>query len=231
VSDNEHFLSRWSRRKQEAKQPAHAHEQAPADDAAVTEVAGTVPAAATQEPVQKFDPESLPSIDMIEATTDVRAFLAKGVPADLTKAALRRVWSSDPAIRDFVGLSENAWDFNAPETIPGFGGALPLDEAQRILAQIIGSEPKAESPAVSDTEADAAQESGPAQASGNSAHSETHAFVKADDESASAVTVPSDRQPTTIENNSEDVAVQNTNNSFDLPATSPTRPGRRLIPK
>jgi hypothetical protein len=33
---------------------------------------------------------------------------------------LREIWR-DPAIRDFVGLSENSWDFTAPETIPGFG--------------------------------------------------------------------------------------------------------------
>jgi hypothetical protein len=27
----------------------------------------------------------------------------------------------DPAIRNYVGLSENAWDFNAPGGVPGFG--------------------------------------------------------------------------------------------------------------
>jgi hypothetical protein len=27
---------------------------------------------------------------------------------------------SDPAIRTFVGIAENAWDFTRPETIPGF---------------------------------------------------------------------------------------------------------------
>ena len=27
----------------------------------------------------------------------------------------------DPVIRDFIGLSENSWDFNAPDGIPGFG--------------------------------------------------------------------------------------------------------------
>jgi hypothetical protein len=235
VSDNEHFLSRWSRRKQEAKQPEHADEQAPTDAAAGTDVAATVPPAVSQEPVEKFDPESLPPIDMIGATTDVRAFLTKGVPADLTKAALRRAWSSDPAIRDFVGLSENAWDFNAPETVPGFGGALPADEVQRILAQMMPSEVKPESPEKSDSDCDprtsGAEETGSAQAGGNSPHSETHAFVKTDDESAPAVTVQSGRQHTTIENNNEDVAVQNTNNSSDRPATSPTRPAGRLIPK
>ena len=27
----------------------------------------------------------------------------------------------DPAVKNFVGPSENAWDFTAPHTIPGFG--------------------------------------------------------------------------------------------------------------
>ena len=60
----------------------------------------------------------LPPVESIDAATDIRAFLNKGVPQDLTRAALRRAWSSDPAIRDFIGLSENSWDFTAPEGVP-----------------------------------------------------------------------------------------------------------------
>ena len=44
-------------------------------------------------------------IESITADTDIRAFLAPGVPVQLTRAALRRVWETDPAIRDFVGLA------------------------------------------------------------------------------------------------------------------------------
>jgi hypothetical protein len=60
-----------------------------------------------------------------------------GVPEDLARAALRRVWSLDPAIRDFVGLSENSWDFNAPGAMDGFG---PIDGEQvgRILSRLLG---------------------------------------------------------------------------------------------
>ena len=50
--------------------------------------------------------------ESIVAESDVRAFLAPGVPPELTRAALRRTWSADPKIRDFIGLSENSWDFN-----------------------------------------------------------------------------------------------------------------------
>ena len=58
-----------------------------------------------------FGAAILPPIGSIGAASDIRPFLAPGVPVDLTRAALRRAWSTDPAIRDFIGLSENSWDF------------------------------------------------------------------------------------------------------------------------
>jgi hypothetical protein len=57
---------------------------------------------------------SLPAIDSIGAGSDIRRFLDPGVPSDLARAALRRAWVADPVIRDFIGLSENSWDFNTP---------------------------------------------------------------------------------------------------------------------
>src|SRR4051794_23597971 len=32
-----------------------------------------------------------------------------------------RALLADPAVRNFVGMSENNWNFNAPDSIPGFG--------------------------------------------------------------------------------------------------------------
>jgi hypothetical protein len=77
--------------------------------------------------------ETLPAIDSIDATTDIRAFLKPGVPAGLKHAALRRAWATDPAIRDFVGIAENQWDFNDPQSIPGFGLLNPLQNIQRLM--------------------------------------------------------------------------------------------------
>ena len=87
-----------------------------------------------------FDPASLPPIESIGAESDIRAFLQAGVPPDLSRAALRRAWSADPAIRDFIGLVENGWDFNDPNGIPGFG-PISADEVARLLAQVIGAPP------------------------------------------------------------------------------------------
>jgi hypothetical protein len=80
-----------------------------------------------------FDPAKLPPIESITAESDIRAFLAPGVPAELSRAALRRAWAADPKIRDFVGLAENSWDFNATGTIPGFG---PLEMTEELRSQI-----------------------------------------------------------------------------------------------
>lgn len=80
----------------------------------------------------------LPPIESIVAESDVRAFLAPGVPAELTRAALRRAWSTDPKIRDFIGLSENSWDFNDPGAIPGFGPLELTDELRQEIARMIG---------------------------------------------------------------------------------------------
>ena len=40
-------------------------------------------------------------------------------------------------IRDFVGLSENSWDFNAPGAMPGFG-PLGKDEVARLVTRLLG---------------------------------------------------------------------------------------------
>jgi hypothetical protein len=42
-------------------------------------------------------------------------------------AAARLLWN-DPAIRNFIGLSENAQDFTDPDAIPGFGRLKPADQ-------------------------------------------------------------------------------------------------------
>jgi hypothetical protein len=76
----------------------------------------------------------LPAHPFVGSGSDIRPFLASGVPADVTRAALRRAWSTDPAIREFIGLSENSWDFNAPGGVSGFG-PLTTDASSRLLAR------------------------------------------------------------------------------------------------
>jgi uncharacterized protein DUF3306 len=111
----EEFLKRWSRRKQEAK----VAEPAPLPSPAQTDATAPRAPEAVSEP--EIDLSKLPPIDSITAATDITEFLRKGIPPELSHAALRRAWAADPAIRDFVGLAENAWDFTDPNAMPGFG--------------------------------------------------------------------------------------------------------------
>jgi len=125
VTETSNVFLRWARLKQQAK-------TAPRSESATTDIDSAAPQAgpdaAKNEPV---GPASLPSIDAITADTDIIAFLQSGVPAELTRAALRRAWTSDPAICDFIGVAENQWDFNDPNGIPGFG---PLGTMQGQVA-------------------------------------------------------------------------------------------------
>jgi Protein of unknown function (DUF3306) len=127
MSDEE-FLTRWSRRKREANTAVEAPR--PAGEPQDAPLSGTPETPADTE----FDLSSLPPIESITGATDITAFLRKGIPAELSRAALRRAWASDPAIRDFIGLAENAWDFNDPNAMPGFG---PLDCSEEQLAALL----------------------------------------------------------------------------------------------
>jgi hypothetical protein len=128
MSGDERFLARWSRRKRRAARPPHERPRPVAADHAK----GAEPAGSAIPPGEPPPPPDLPPLDAIGADTDIRAFLAAGVPADLTRAALRRAWSADPTIRDFIGLSENSWDFTAAAGVPGFGD-IGADEVRRLL--------------------------------------------------------------------------------------------------
>jgi hypothetical protein len=131
---DEQFLARWSRRKQESKaghaEPAAeeaAEEQAPTDRAAAEPVLG------------ETDLSNLPPIESIDAATDITAFLRTGIPQELSRAALRRAWSADPFIRDFVGLAENAWDFNDPNAMAGFGALdYSAEQVDALVRRIVG---------------------------------------------------------------------------------------------
>ena len=132
----ESSLSRWSRMKREAVSKARAgagQDDPPAHSAGP---ANTQPKDGLDEGL--VDPEDLPPLETITVDSDIRAFLKSRVPAELMRAALRRAWISDPAIRDFIGIAENQWDFNDPAAIPGFGPLQRTDDISALLGQVFG---------------------------------------------------------------------------------------------
>ena len=152
MTEPENFLQRWSQRKLAKDEQAPAERETPAQSGNKNENAAAPPqdaAAATPAEDKPFDLASLPSIESIDAKTDVTAFLRPGVPPELSRAALRRAWSADPAIRDFVGLVENGWDFNDPQAMPGFGPITP-GEVARLAAHLLGEPPATGSDALAE---------------------------------------------------------------------------------
>ena len=160
MSEPDNFLSRWSRRKRAAaEQKAEPDQTGTVDEPAAqaAEEAGPAKPVATRPPELRapapaepaFDVSSLPPIDSIVADTDISAFLKPGVPSALRHAALRRAWTTDPAIRDFKGLAENDWDFNDPDAIPGFGKLDADFDVRKLVAQVFGEKTSDAAPAES----------------------------------------------------------------------------------
>jgi hypothetical protein len=146
----EGFLARWSRRKREAAsepepeaEPEAAPLALPAADPEPPEAGQPLAEPPTRQScpipnLPEVDLASLPPIEELTAESDFSLFLRPGVPSLLRNAALRRMWSLDPAIRDFIGPADYQWDFNTPGGLPlGFadevGGNLG-----KLLAQAVG---------------------------------------------------------------------------------------------
>jgi len=130
-ADNKSFLARWSQRKHEAKQPDHdaptANSDVPSGPVAESDVA------------QEFDLSSLPKLEDMTATTDITAFLRKGVPEHLRNAALRKSWALDPAIRNYVNPAlDYAYDWNTPGGVPGSSEIGSGMDVARLVSQIMG---------------------------------------------------------------------------------------------
>jgi hypothetical protein len=144
-NSGENFLQRWSRRKQAARTPVREVTETPGQDEAEPRLPSGVAPLETVKPA--FDLASLPPVESITAASDVSAFLAPGVPDEIVRAALRRAWVTDPAIRDFVGIAENQWDFANPDGIPGFGGLDLTPELRRMVADLFSNTPAGTEPA------------------------------------------------------------------------------------
>ncbi len=164
MSEPENFLERWSRRKMAPKDEKDSVREDVAADAASesaeTAEATDLPADAqaksgdkTRQDEPEFDLSKLPSIDSITATTDIRMFMLPGVPMALRQAALRKVWVTDPKIRDFIEMAENQWDFTVNS--PGFDFSPPTGDIKKMVAEVFGKNGEEEKKP--DTEAEKAE--------------------------------------------------------------------------
>jgi hypothetical protein len=141
------FFDRWARRKQESRSVADKAAQAPAPEAAgalAQEAAGepalrpAAPVAATADGDGRArdDQQPLPSLDDILPGSDIKAFLQPHVPEALRMAALRKLWVTDPTIRNFIEMADYQWDFTNPDSIPGWSSTLEGVDVEAMVESI-----------------------------------------------------------------------------------------------
>lgn len=122
-TDPESALSRWSRLKTAERDRRPASEpaigvpppSAPADvpaEVAARPAAADDPGAAAQ-PEAAIDPADLPDIDSLDESSDFRPFLQAGVPPELRRLALRKLWRINPVFRELDGLNDYDGDYSS----------------------------------------------------------------------------------------------------------------------
>lgn len=108
-------LSRWSRLKREAasatrKSPENVRTEE--ETAAPIEPEAEGPAgneAGAEEDAVSI--EDLPDVETLDYDSDFSAFLRAGVPEELRRLALRKLWRSSPVLANLDGLNDYDWDF------------------------------------------------------------------------------------------------------------------------
>ena len=123
--DEESFLSRWSRRKHEARREeaaesapvAEAPVEAPETSAAADVQADTtLPASASVAPAEL--PPELPPLDSLDGLrSDYQAFLDKAVDEDTRRSALKKLFG-DPHFNQMDGLDVYVDDYTQFEPMP-----------------------------------------------------------------------------------------------------------------
>jgi hypothetical protein len=109
AADDEAFLMRWSRRKAAARREVADGVRAPLEPG---------PPEPAEEPAPPLD---LPDIASLDAASDYKPFLQPGVPPELRRDALRRLWRVNPIIGSLDGLDDSyvTQDFTDSATVVG----------------------------------------------------------------------------------------------------------------
>ena len=120
------FLSRWSRRKAEARRGLRKKPAAGAPEAAEAEARETAAltdaAAPSPEPHAEPPPEDAGEadraaefedfdFDALDYESDYTQFMEKGVPEAVRRRALRKLWHSNPILANLDGLNDYDEDF------------------------------------------------------------------------------------------------------------------------
>ncbi len=158
----EGFLARWSRRKRMNEAEARSDHRtqgveqgaAPTPPASLPDAPGSPGTAdrpprcpETGEVIDEDLVASLPRLEDIRPGDDLSGFMRRGVPEALRRQALRRMWTTDPAIRDFVSPAlDYAHDYNTPGAVVGFEplSESELESARAMVGRMFSTPPEPE---------------------------------------------------------------------------------------
>lgn len=145
---DEPFLQRWARRKADAVNTTadDTQPEGPGVDTASLQhpSPASTPAPEDSSDSDEIDLSTLPDIDSMSAESDFSVFMQNGIPDELRKRALQRLWRLDPAFGHIDGLLEYGEDYSgnglvaeAVNTIYKVGKGMVTDEeeeAERLAA-------------------------------------------------------------------------------------------------
>lgn len=109
-------LSRWSRLKRETgavpAAPEADGEQATAGRPPDIEAAENAEEPPAEEDEETVRIEDLPDVETLTYESDFTAFMRKGVPEELQRLALHKLWRSSPVLANLDGLNDYDLDYN-----------------------------------------------------------------------------------------------------------------------
>jgi len=122
MAENENFLERWSRRKRDGddkqalqeEQPPQEQQAALPQDQVLDPDSETQQDAPLDEAEGPKEPEPWEGVDIetLNADSDYTVFMAEGVPDNVKKEALDKLWRSDPVFANLDGLNDYDDDYS-----------------------------------------------------------------------------------------------------------------------
>lgn len=159
MSGDEHFLSRWSRMKREARSAPP--ESAPAEPAQPPAQAGTATVAAVQTPAE---PAPLPPVETLTPQSDFTGFMKPEVDPALRRQALKALFQ-DPQFNVMDGLDVYIDDYTKADPLPE-GWLEKMSQVARLGAY---EPPKEEEPVPAESHAEERAEAPPPDAAQDAA--------------------------------------------------------------
>ncbi|MFP6713019.1 MAG: DUF3306 domain-containing protein [Rhodospirillales bacterium] len=102
------FLNRWSQRKAAIRE----EELDKKTDIPDAQEAALPADGNAENDEEEINPEDLPKIDTLDKDSDYTIFMKKGVPEELKRLALRKLFHSDPALAVLDGLNDYDEDYS-----------------------------------------------------------------------------------------------------------------------